>query len=60
MRHDSWASLLAYNLATPCLGHEPKVRVATLKVDPKSYNCQKGFYSTLIQGIVDAKCSFWD
>ncbi len=29
------------------------------KVDPKSY-CQKGFYSTLIQGIVNAKCNFWD
>jgi hypothetical protein len=28
------------------------------KVDPKSYNCQKGFYSTLIQGIANAKCSF--
>jgi hypothetical protein len=30
------------------------------KVDPKSYYCQKGFYSTWIQGVVDAKCSFWD
>jgi hypothetical protein len=30
------------------------------KVNPKSYNCQKRFYSTLIQGIVDTKCSFWD
>jgi hypothetical protein len=27
---------------------------------PKSYYCQKRFYSTLIQGIIDAKCSFWD
>jgi hypothetical protein len=30
MRCDSWASLLACTLASPCLGHEPKVRVATL------------------------------
>jgi hypothetical protein len=30
------------------------------KVDPKSYYCRKGFRSTLIQGIVDAKCSSWD
>jgi len=29
MRCDSWASLLARTLASPCLGHEPKVRVAT-------------------------------
>ena len=29
------------------------------KVDPKSYYCFKGFYSTFIQGIVDAKCMFW-
>jgi hypothetical protein len=25
----SWASLLARNLASPCLGHEPKARVVT-------------------------------
>jgi hypothetical protein len=36
------------------------VLVIAPKVDPKSYYCQKGFYSTLIQGVVDAKCSFWD
>jgi len=30
------------------------------KVDAKSYDYQKGFYSTLIQGIVDAKYNFWD
>jgi hypothetical protein len=29
MKCDSWASLLACNLASPCLGHEPKVRVTT-------------------------------
>jgi hypothetical protein len=26
----SWASLLVHALASPCLGHEPKVKVATL------------------------------
>ncbi len=26
---DSWVSLLARNLTTPCLGREPKVRVVT-------------------------------
>jgi hypothetical protein len=29
MRCDSWASLLACNLASPCLGREPKAKVAT-------------------------------
>ncbi len=29
MQHDSWAPLLAHNLVAPCLGREPKVRVAT-------------------------------
>jgi len=29
MKCDSWASLLAHNLANPCLGREPKARVAT-------------------------------
>ncbi len=36
------------------------VLVIAPKVDPKSYYCQKGFYSTLIQGVIDAKCSFRD
>jgi hypothetical protein len=35
------------------------VPIITPKVDPKSYYYHKGFYSKLIQGIVDAKCSFW-
>jgi len=30
MRCDSQASLLAHNLASPCLGREPKARVATM------------------------------
>jgi hypothetical protein len=28
----SWASLLAHALASPCLGHEPKARVATYRI----------------------------
>jgi hypothetical protein len=40
MWSDSQVSLLAHNLATPYLGHEPKARVATLGpyfVDPKTF-----------------------
>jgi hypothetical protein len=29
MRCDSWASFLAHTLVSPCLGREPKARVAT-------------------------------
>ena len=29
-------------------------------IDPTSYYCRKGFYSTLLQSIVDSKCKFWD
>lgn len=29
-------------------------------IDPTSYYCRKGFYSALLQGIVDSKCKFWD
>jgi hypothetical protein len=29
MRCDSWASLLALTLASPCLGRKPKAKVAT-------------------------------
>jgi hypothetical protein len=32
MKCESWASLLAHTLASPCFGREPKVRVATLKI----------------------------
>ncbi len=31
MWHDYWVSLFAHNLATFCLGHEPKARVATME-----------------------------
>jgi hypothetical protein len=36
------------------------IPIVAPKVDPKSHYCQKGFYSTLIQGIVNSKCNFWD
>ena len=29
-------------------------------IDPTSYYCRKGYYSVLLQGIVDSKCQFWD
>jgi hypothetical protein len=53
MRCDSWASLLAYNLASPYLGHEPKARVATKMKSsnqPQSFSLQNNwrFYSKLI------------
>jgi hypothetical protein len=32
MRCDFWASFLAHNLASPCLGHKPKVKVATMNM----------------------------
>ena len=28
--------------------------------DPVSYYCRKGFYSYLLQGVLDSKCKFWD
>ena len=28
--------------------------------DPVSYYCRKGFYSCLLQGVVDSKYKFWD
>jgi hypothetical protein len=52
-----------------CLHASPYIRnaidgiyvpIITPKVDPKSYYCQKGFYSTLIQGVINAKCNFQD
>ncbi len=36
------------------------VPIVEPKVDPKSCYFLKGFYFTLIQGIANAKCSFWD
>ena len=28
--------------------------------NPVSYHWRKGFYSSLLQGVVDSKCKFWD
>ena len=36
------------------------VPIIAPKIDPASYYCRKGFYSALLQGIVDSKCLFWD
>ena len=36
------------------------IPIIALEVDLGSYYCRKGFYSTLLQGIVDCKCLFWD
>jgi hypothetical protein len=38
MKCDSWASHLAHTFASPCLGHEPKVRVATTTMVCHVYN----------------------
>jgi hypothetical protein len=27
---------------------------------PTSYYCRNELYSTLLQGVIDAKCKFWD
>ncbi len=39
MRCDPWVSLLAHNLANPCFGREPKVRVATRWRNQFSFLC---------------------
>lgn len=36
------------------------ISIIALKIYPKSYDCWKGFYFKLTQGIVNVKCSFWD
>jgi hypothetical protein len=46
MRCDSWASLLALTLASPYLGHEPKVRVVTIKPSRKCKNPSTISYNT--------------
>ena len=39
---------------------DSQVPIVALKMNSKSYYYRKGFYSTLIQGIVDKKCLFWN
>jgi hypothetical protein len=36
------------------------ISIISPRIDPKSYYCSKGYYTTLIQRLVDAKCMFWD
>jgi hypothetical protein len=50
MKCDSWASLLAHTFARPCLGHEPKARVATIHVKVKIERAQ-GLKSWLGLGL---------
>jgi hypothetical protein len=40
MKCDSRASLLAYNLASPCLGRKPKAKVATKAFATNMYQLQ--------------------
>ncbi len=46
MRCDSWASLLAHNLASPCLGCEPKAKVVII------VNYFMLFYHRILLGIL--------
>jgi hypothetical protein len=43
-----------------CVINGSHVPIIAPKVNLKSYYCQKGLYSTLIQGVIGAKCSFQD
>jgi hypothetical protein len=36
------------------------VPIIAPNIDHASYNSRKGFYSALLQGVVDSKCLFWD
>jgi hypothetical protein len=36
------------------------ISIIALKIYPKSDDSWKGFDSTLIQAIINVKCSFWD
>jgi hypothetical protein len=36
------------------------VPIIAPNIDPASYYCRKCFYYTLLQGVVDSKCLFWD
>jgi hypothetical protein len=47
MRCDSQASLLAHTLASPCLGHEPKAKVATIKGDREGIYIRNKIYLTM-------------
>jgi hypothetical protein len=36
------------------------IPIITPPIDPTSYYCRKGFYSALLQEVVDKDCKFWD
>jgi hypothetical protein len=36
------------------------ISITTPPIESTSYYYQKGFYSTLLQGVFDAKCKFWN
>jgi len=44
MKCDSQAFLLAYTLASPCLGREPKAKVVTINVTLTFYAITNGSY----------------
>ena len=39
---------------------ESHIPIIAPLINPTSYYCRKGYYSVLLQGIVDSKCRFWD
>jgi hypothetical protein len=56
-RCDSQASLLVHHLANPCLGHEPKARVATQ--NGSSFGSVKVHSLTLFCTFENMKCDSW-
>jgi hypothetical protein len=52
--------MLAWNSLILCVINGSHVPIIAPTVNPKSYYCQKGLYSTLIQRVIGAKCSFSD
>jgi hypothetical protein len=58
MRCDSWASLLARTLASPCLGCNPKARVATIEMVETKLDFNKVDFFFIITRIemVEPRC----
>jgi hypothetical protein len=59
IKHDSRASLLARTFASPCLGHEPKAKVTTVKIYTKFIPNSQGvphYWFTLLVELVEPKC----
>jgi hypothetical protein len=53
MKCDSWASLLARTFASPCLGYEPKAKVATITILYKKVFLNTSNYNKLYQYILN-------